>query len=1165
MFEDGPDDYGPRSRGRGGRRDGMAGAGTLSQENDPLLRNVPPNSQEAERAVLGAIMIDGRAIDDVAQTVSPEDFYFQAHVQIYETVLELHRQNKPVDVVLLNEELERRGALEAVGGTAALAELCEVVPSAANAEYYAKIVRDRAVQRKLIEVTAQVQRDAFATGGPVDELLDRAEQSMFEVTQRRIRSEAVAIGEVVQEAYDQLVAREQGHSVSGLPSYFADLDEVTGGFMPGEMTIIAARPSMGKCLAFDAEVVLEDGEVATMEELYRRRAARLLTLGDDWRLRWTSPSVYVDDGEKPVFRVTTRLGRSIETTLTHPFRRLDGWRPLAELRVGDRIAVPRRLDVFGRERLRDCEVILLGYLLGDGGLTARCPHFTSGIPALQRDFLAAVEAFGGLTARRTETASHRTPSWRVSADKEAVRGERRAFAERLSAAVHAASLTGKALAERCGVTPGAVHGWLHGAAVPGDEAFAAACAALGVEAEVLAPGGLARLQARRRNGLTQWLQELGLMGHGAATKTIPPQVFRLEKEQVRLFLSRLLATDGWVSVLASGQVQAGYASVSERLARQVQHLLLRFGVLAALKRREVRYGDGTREAWQLDVTDRRSLEVLLDEVGVFGKEQAVARAQAALARRPRRTNRDLVPVEVWGSLEAAKGDESWSSLARRAGLAGASNVHVGRRALTRGRLALLAEAVGDPELAALAQSDVYWDEIVAIEPVGTKQVYDLTIPGTHNFVANDVCVHNTSFTLNLLRNMVHNGAAACFFSLEMPRLQVTSNLLCGIARLDGHRLRGGFLTKEEKRSFMQACETLQHAQLFIDDNPALSTMELRAKGRRLRSQHNIDVIAIDYLQLMTGSSRAARESRQIEVSEISRQVKALARELEIPILCLAQLSRKVEDRKDKKPMMSDLRESGCLTGDTLVTLADDGRRVPIRELEGRSGFGVWALDPETYTLRRAVVSRAFATGVKPTFRLETQLGRAVGATANHKFLTLEGWRRLDELKEGDRIALPRTIPAPESVEAPMSHAELALLGHLIGDGCTLPRRSIQDTTRAAHVASAVGSEALATLARSDVYWDRITRIAPAVEEQVYDLTVPGPHNFVAGGVIVHNSIEQDADKIVLLHRPEYYEPDKEELKGKANVIVAKNRNGPTGEVEMHFHKSQMRFETLTRM
>src|SRR5262249_9609233 len=149
------------------------------------------------------------------------------------------------------------------------------------------------------------------------------------------------------------------------------------------------RPSCGKCLVHDAEIVLADGSVVTIEEIYHRRHARLLTLHDDWRFRFTEPSAFVNDGVKPVYRVTTRSGRQVESTLTHPFRTLRGWQPLSELRPGESIAVPRRIDVFGQASLRPCEVKLLAYLIGDGGLTDSTPEFTNGNPRVRADFAEA--------------------------------------------------------------------------------------------------------------------------------------------------------------------------------------------------------------------------------------------------------------------------------------------------------------------------------------------------------------------------------------------------------------------------------------------------------------------------------------------------------------------------------------------------------------------------------------------------------------------------------------------------------------------------------------------------------------------------------------------------------------------------------------------------------
>ncbi|HEV3072842.1 MAG TPA: DnaB-like helicase C-terminal domain-containing protein, partial [Thermoanaerobaculia bacterium] len=314
------------------------------------------------------------------------------------------------------------------------------------------------------------------------------------------------------------------------------------------------------------------------------------------------------------------------------------------------------------------------------------------------------------------------------------------------------------------------------------------------------------------------------------------------------------------------------------------------------------------------------------------------------------------------------------------------------------------------------------------------------------------------------------------------------------------------------------------------------------------------------------------ENRQLEIAAISRGLKQLAKELDIPVMALSQLSRQPERRgSDHRPQLADLRESGCLAGDTRVTLADSGARVPIAELAGRQGFAVWALDPVTLKLRSALVSRAFATGRKTVFRLTTQLGRTLRATANHRFLTGEGWQRLDELAVGRHIALPRHLPA--AAEQGLADAELALLGHAhqrlldarIGNaygGMTLFKQNLS-RERALRVAAAAGCEALRLLAESDIYWDQVATIEADGVEEVFDLTVPGAQNFVAGDVIVHNSIEQDADLVAFIYRDEIYNPS-DENKGLAELIIAKHRNGETGTVELVFLGDTTSFRNLDR-
>jgi replicative DNA helicase len=424
----------------------------------------------------------------------------------------------------------------------------------------------------------------------------------------------------------------------------------------------------------------------------------------------------------------------------------------------------------------------------------------------------------------------------------------------------------------------------------------------------------------RANPVTVWLRSLGIYGCDSHAKFVPPFVFTLRRELIAMFLNRLFATDGWATVLASGQSQLGYASVSERLARQVQHLLLRFGVIASLKRREVKYRDTRRTAWQLDITDAPSIKTFIEEIGIHGKEAAIETIRLATGARNYQTNKDLLPLEIWSQLATEKGAESWASLARRAELKGHTNIHVGKRAPTRTRLLALANALGSSSLRDLATSEVYWDEIKSIEYVGDKQVYDLTIPETHNFVANDICVHNTALCLTLAQNAaVQTGAVVGVFSLEMSKESLVTRMLCSEGRVDSSRFRNGFLAREEWARLAGALGTLAEAKIFIDDTPGISVLEMRAKARRLAAeQKRLDLIIVDYLQLMGGGAGRRTESRQQEVSQISRELKGLAKEMNVPLVALSQLSRAPEARTDHRPQLSDLRESGSIEQDADV-------------------------------------------------------------------------------------------------------------------------------------------------------------------------------------------------------------------------------------------------------
>src|SRR5690606_3345711 len=199
----------------------------------------------------------------------------------------------------------------------------------------------------------------------------------------------------------------------------------------------------------------------------------------------------------------------------------------------------------------------------------------------------------------------------------------------------------------------------------------------------------------------------------------------------------------------------------------------------------------------------------------------------------------------------------------------------------------------------------------------------------------------TSFQLGIAHNAgVKHGKTVAIFSLEMSAEQLVQRLLSMETGVDSHRLRLGYIDDSEWDQISRAFGRLAEAQIFIDDTASISVMELRSKARRLLAEHGLDLVIVDYLQLMQGGRRS--ENRVQEISEISRSLKGLARELNVPVLALSQLSRAVETRGDHRPLLSDLRESGCLAGDTLIVDPVSGVPETIASLAGQNHAHVWA-------------------------------------------------------------------------------------------------------------------------------------------------------------------------------------------------------------------------------
>jgi len=722
------------------------------------IERVPPQNLDAEQGVLGSMLLDRDAIARVVELLRAEDFYRDAHRRIYETMTELFERGEPVDLITVTDRLRDKGQLDDVGGAAYITSLLNSVPTAANVEYYARIVLQKSMLRQLIAAGTHIAHMGFEGEQDVEVLVDRAEKLVYSIANRRMLQEFLPIREILKASFERIDRRYQDKgTVTGVGTGFTDIDQLTSGLQPADLVIVAARPAMGKCLKFDAEIVdASTGEVVTIQEIVTRPSTTLWTLTAAGTLVAAVPSQFVDDGIKPVYRVTTASGRTVETTLTHPFLTTRGWSPLTALAPGEPIAVPSRLPVFGTLDLPAFEVKLLAYL---------CVDMMPASAVIATDYADAVSVAEAISAATR-------PITRGTGDGE--RGTERVAVDELPP--------------------------IRGAAQPEVEAAL-----------------LVRHRALNATGEQRYIPEL---------------VFSLVREKLALFLSRLLACASVVEVSDEKLALTVRSTFpSARMARQVRHLLLRFGIFAAQRGHELETkGDSVRQ--------------LFKEIGILGLER----------------------LRMW-----ARHDQ--------------------------GQL--------------LEAGDIAWDPIAAIEYIGDFQVYDLTVPETHNFIADDVCVHNTTLSLNIAQHAaISHQTPVAIFSLETSKEQLVQRFLCAEADVDGSKLRTGFLSDSDWPKLARAMGRLSEAPIFIDDSANISVIEMRAKARKLKAEHGLGLIVVDYLQMIQSYKRT--ENRTQEISEIARSLKTLAKELDIPLIAVSQLSRAVEMTGTRRPMLSHLRESGEL-------------------------------------------------------------------------------------------------------------------------------------------------------------------------------------------------------------------------------------------------------------
>jgi replicative DNA helicase len=384
----------------------------------PSAGRIPPHNLPAEESVLGAILLSRDALGAVVEAgLRYDDFYRPAHQHIFDVACAVSQLGDPVDTITVAEELSRLGLLEQVGGVEALHALQNATPAISNAASYARIVQDAAMLRRLIHVAADISEIGYSRPDNVDDALDEAETRVFRVADRRVTDSYRDIGELMKLAVDRIEENfARGDTITGIATGFNDLDELLSGLQPSTLNIVGARPSMGKCLAwFTPMVDIATGEVVTVAELFGRASLRgrfeILALDGDGGMRRRPVSMCLDDGVKPVFKLTTRSGRTATITWSHPLLTANGWRPLAEICAGELIAMPTSIPVFGRDDLPDGEIDLLALLIGDGSVLTT-PKLTTASPSVLAAAQVAARSFG--VSLRLDGSAGKASTWRIA-------------------------------------------------------------------------------------------------------------------------------------------------------------------------------------------------------------------------------------------------------------------------------------------------------------------------------------------------------------------------------------------------------------------------------------------------------------------------------------------------------------------------------------------------------------------------------------------------------------------------------------------------------------------------------------------------------------------------------------------------------------------------------
>jgi DNA repair protein RadA/Sms len=567
----------------------------------------------------------------------------------------------------------------------------------------------------------------------------------------------------------QALGEITGEALARLPLPMEEFSRVLGGgLVKGSLVLVGGDPGVGKCVTGDTRVLDADtGDYLPITEWAFRHYTVIGLDEQTLRLKIAPVNAFLTQGVHPVVRVKTKSGCELRCTPSHPVLTVNGWRAVGELSAGERIAAPRSLPVFGKEPMPEAEIKLVAHLLSEGSAQSAVAITTS-LPEVVADLEEIADHFKvGLV--RYRKANTRAQQYRFANSRRSKAIARQKLAAALRAAREEANLSWAEWSRRAGVNGQMLNAWSRGDCVPAPEQLASLAAAIGRAPDMLASE--ARDRAAAVGSVMRFVERHGLRYARAADKFVPDCIFRLPREQLALFLRALFSGDGSVFVNRSGACGFSYSTISRRLAEDVRHLLLRFGINAKLRTKPSKVANRPYLAYEVAGVGAKRTQAFLSEIGIYGRDAAVA---ALLEHAPtfESTHTDVVPTgpAFWALLGEVTAPATFREISRRTGVKLANRRH--ERPLRRSTVARLAEAYPHPRLEALGKGDVGWDEIVSIEADGEAEVFDLSVPGIANFVANDLFLHNSTLLTVVAAQVAERYGTVLYVSGEESVRQI---------------------------------------------------------------------------------------------------------------------------------------------------------------------------------------------------------------------------------------------------------------------------------------------------------------------------------------------------------------------------------------------------------